>query len=360
MCDPSPEEEQLSAKIDASADGFAKFDGKFIEPFQQKEPADTFDRDDNSSIISRAETARSQPCKDFSRELNLGSCLDNRAFHSDGNIPSRGKPFIRNHFDFAPLVSAANDANENVKVVPTSSAVLTTCTVSSACTATTNSGASTEIAQQPLKNRASKATDKLVKLTKYQRSPMILRVGRSSSKAAANADRQVASVKDKVASTVKKRKFLGVGMRVGRSPSPVNDRGVRVREEPVLVEDKKKQATLHKMKRERKVSLTKKKLQLDLSIQAAKTLGIIVSVFLLCWLPFFTWYLLAALCGDPCQVPEPVVTTLFWIGYFNSTLNPIIYAYFNRDFRKAFRKTLKHYYAVCGVRWLCRSVRRVI
>ncbi|KAF2349426.1 G protein-coupled receptor rhodopsin-like [Trinorchestia longiramus] len=94
--------------------------------------------------------------------------------------------------------------------------------------------------------------------------------------------------------------------------------------------------------------------------QAAKTLGIIVSVFLLCWLPFFSWYLLSALCGAPCEVPELVVSTLFWIGYFNSTLNPIIYAYFNRDFRKAFRKTLKHYYAVCGLRWVCRWVRRVI
>lgn len=49
----------------------------------------------------------------------------------------------------------------------------------------------------------------------------------------------------------------------------------------------------------------------------------------------------------------------FFSGYLNSTLNPIIYAYFNRDFRKAFRKTLKHYWAVCGLRRLYRCLRRL-
>lgn len=32
---------------------------------------------------------------------------------------------------------------------------------------------------------------------------------------------------------------------------------------------------------------------------------------------------------------------VFWIGYFNSALNPIIYAYFNREFRGAFKKTIQ-------------------
>ncbi|XP_067618687.1 octopamine receptor beta-3R isoform X2 [Eurosta solidaginis] len=75
--------------------------------------------------------------------------------------------------------------------------------------------------------------------------------------------------------------------------------------------------------------------------KAARTLGIIMGVFLLCWLPFFLWYVITSLCGSACPCPDVVVLILFWIGYFNSTLNPLIYAYFNRDFREAFRNTLE-------------------
>lgn len=75
--------------------------------------------------------------------------------------------------------------------------------------------------------------------------------------------------------------------------------------------------------------------------KAARTLGIIMGAFILCWLPFFTWYVAVTICGDGCPCPQAVVTTLFWIGYFNSTLNPFIYAYFRADFREAFMKTLK-------------------
>lgn len=56
---------------------------------------------------------------------------------------------------------------------------------------------------------------------------------------------------------------------------------------------------------------------------------------------------------------ENKLSFLIWTGYFNSTLNPIIYAYFNRDFRKAFRKTLKHYWSVCGLKRLSKCWRKV-
>ncbi|XP_044731411.1 octopamine receptor beta-3R-like [Chrysoperla carnea] len=75
--------------------------------------------------------------------------------------------------------------------------------------------------------------------------------------------------------------------------------------------------------------------------KAARTLGIIMGAFLLCWLPFFLWYVTTTLCGAKCYCPNEVVGMLFWIGYTNSALNPLIYAYFNRDFREAFRDTLQ-------------------
>ncbi|KAF8790876.1 octopamine receptor beta-2R-like [Argiope bruennichi] len=90
--------------------------------------------------------------------------------------------------------------------------------------------------------------------------------------------------------------------------------------------------SINKMKREHK---------------AAKTLGIIMGAFILCWLPFFLWYVSISMCGDACYCPEIVVQVLFWIGYFNSSLNPIIYAYFNRDFREAFKDTIQTFICCC-------------
>ncbi|KAI5715640.1 hypothetical protein M8J77_019842 [Diaphorina citri] len=58
-------------------------------------------------------------------------------------------------------------------------------------------------------------------------------------------------------------------------------------------------------------------------------------------------YLISTLCGPPCDCPEYIVTILFWIGYFNSVLNPLMYAYFNRDFREAFKNTLSFVFPWC-------------
>ncbi|XP_061207821.1 alpha-2B adrenergic receptor [Neopsephotus bourkii] len=69
-------------------------------------------------------------------------------------------------------------------------------------------------------------------------------------------------------------------------------------------------------------------------------LAVVIGVFVLCWFPFFFLYSLGALCPRRCKVPDGIFRFFFWIGYCNSSLNPVIYTAFNQDFRKAFRRLL--------------------
>ncbi|NXX77582.1 AA2DB protein, partial [Urocolius indicus] len=69
-------------------------------------------------------------------------------------------------------------------------------------------------------------------------------------------------------------------------------------------------------------------------------LAVVIGVFVLCWFPFFFLYSLGALCPQSCKVPQGVFQFFFWVGYCNSSLNPVIYTVFNRDFRSAFHRLL--------------------
>ncbi|XP_064631099.1 5-hydroxytryptamine receptor 1B-like [Lineus longissimus] len=71
--------------------------------------------------------------------------------------------------------------------------------------------------------------------------------------------------------------------------------------------------------------------------KAAKTLAIVVGAFIFCWLPFFMVYVIEPFC-QTCYFPVLVLTGVTWLGYLNSTVNPFIYAFGNRDFRRAYWK----------------------
>jgi len=64
--------------------------------------------------------------------------------------------------------------------------------------------------------------------------------------------------------------------------------------------------------------------------KAVKTIGIIMGIFILCWLPFFIMYFTLPIIKlyhpkyNPPYLAERLIT---WVGYINSFINPIVYAF---------------------------------
>ncbi|KAJ6224475.1 hypothetical protein RDWZM_003020 [Blomia tropicalis] len=83
----------------------------------------------------------------------------------------------------------------------------------------------------------------------------------------------------------------------------------------------------------------KQKISLSRERRATRILGIVMGVFVACWLPFFLMYVIMPFC-DSCYLSNEMQNFITWLGYINSALNPLIYCGFNRDFRRAFQRIL--------------------
>ncbi|XP_026222771.1 trace amine-associated receptor 13c-like [Anabas testudineus] len=83
------------------------------------------------------------------------------------------------------------------------------------------------------------------------------------------------------------------------------------------------------VKLQRSGTVTVKKSEL----KAARTLGVVVAVFLMCYCPFYC----VSFSGADLMISSSTNTFISFLVYFNSCLNPVIYAFFYRWFRKSIK-----------------------
>ncbi|NXM77296.1 HRH1 protein, partial [Serilophus lunatus] len=72
--------------------------------------------------------------------------------------------------------------------------------------------------------------------------------------------------------------------------------------------------------------------------KAAKQLGVIMAAFMVCWIPYFVYFMVIAF-HDREQFSKVHMATI-WLGYVNSTLNPFLYPLCNQNFKKTFKRIL--------------------
>jgi hypothetical protein len=74
--------------------------------------------------------------------------------------------------------------------------------------------------------------------------------------------------------------------------------------------------------------------------KAVKVLGVVFVIFVIAWFPFCIMNLLQAVCKR-CYDNPSLVNGFIWLGYVSSTINPLVYTIFNRNFRLKFIALLK-------------------
>ena len=94
--------------------------------------------------------------------------------------------------------------------------------------------------------------------------------------------------------------------------------------------------------KQQKIRTSQRKRYDQREVRATIRMAIIIACFCGCWLGFFVMYVVRAWCTT-CYISRQLEAFIFWLGYSNSSMNPILYAIFNEEFRRAFQKLLGCY-----------------
>ena len=74
--------------------------------------------------------------------------------------------------------------------------------------------------------------------------------------------------------------------------------------------------------------------------KAVKVLGVVFAIFVIAWFPFCIMNLLQGVCKR-CSINHDLLNGFVWLGYVSSSINPLVYTIFNRNFRVKFIQLLK-------------------
>ena len=70
-------------------------------------------------------------------------------------------------------------------------------------------------------------------------------------------------------------------------------------------------------------------------VRCLRLLGAVIAAYVFCWLPFCIFWPISAYCAE-C-ISANLFMYSYWSAYVDSTINPLLYFAFQREFRDAFR-----------------------
>jgi hypothetical protein len=86
--------------------------------------------------------------------------------------------------------------------------------------------------------------------------------------------------------------------------------------------------------------------EITAEVRITRSLAIVIGCFVCCWLPFFTLYIIRAVC---LCLSFNAIELFVWLGYSNSSINPVLYAILNQNFRLAFKNILLSVKKICFI-----------